>query len=241
MRRIVHVALAACAGGLAALCLRTVGAEEAYERGLAKATDAETDPAADLPGRVEAYEEAARRDPGESLYALRAAQIRLGRARRLSGRAQREELAAADALLDSAVAARPLDADVHAARAIASLLRRDAAAAGAEARESMRLAPWGLVALGTAQVVGLSGWRTERDPAFLRMALEAGARLDAWDRRESRRAFDDAFAAAGPELAADLAEATAGDAALRTFAVSAAARTRPEAAAAAAGDAGERR
>jgi hypothetical protein len=241
MRRLVHVALAACAGGLAAFSLRTVGAEDAYEQGLDKAADAETDPAADLPGRVEAYEEAARRDPGEALYALRAAQIRLSRARRLAGRAQREELAAAEALLASAVAARPLDADVHAARAIAALSRRDAATAAAEAREAVGLAPWGLVALGTAQKVGLSGWRSERDPAYLRMALAAGARLDAWDRRESRRAFDDAFAAAGPELAADLAEATAGDAALRAFAVSAAARTRPEAADAAAGDGGERR
>jgi hypothetical protein len=241
MRRLVHVALAACAGGLAAFSLRTVGAEQAFEDGLARAADAETDPAADLPGRVEAYEEAARLDPGESLYALRAAQIRLARARRLAGPAAREQLAAAERLLDGAAAARPLDADVHAARAVALRLRRDAAASVAEARAAILLAPWGLVALGTAQSVGLWAWRAERDPAYLRMALSAGARLDAWDRRESRRAFDDAFAAAGPSLAADLVEATAGEPALRAFAAASAARTRPEVAALVAGEGGDGR
>jgi hypothetical protein len=241
MRRLVHVALAACAGGLAAVSLRTVGAEEAYEAGLAKAADARTDPAADLPGRVEAYEEAARRDPGESLYALRAAQIRLARARRRDGTVVREELAAAERLLAGAAAARPLDADVHAARARALTLLRDAAGAAAEARAAMSLAPWGLVVLDTAQSVGLWAWRAERDPGYLRLALTAGVRLDAWDRRESRRAFDVAFEAAGPELAADLAEATSGDAALRAFAAAAAARTRPEAAAALAGAGGDGR
>jgi hypothetical protein len=116
-------------------------------------------------------------------------------------------------------------------RALAWLLRRDEKAAAHEARVAMSLAPWGLLVLDTARTVGLWGWRAERDPAYLRLALSAGARLDAWDRRESRRAFDEAFAAAGPELAADLVEATAGDAALRAFAASSAARTRPEAAA----------
>lgn len=231
MRRLVHVALAACAGGLAAASLRTVGAEEAFEAGLSRATDVDTGPAADLPGRVESYEEAARRDPGESHYALRAAQVRLSRARRLSGPAAREELSAAERLLVAAADARPLDADVHATRALAWRLRRDAKSAAAEARMAMSLAPWGLVALDTALTVGLWGWRAERDPSHLRLALEAGARLDAWDRRESRRAFDDAFAAAGAELAGDLVEATAGDEALRAFAASSAARTRPDAAA----------
>jgi len=228
IRRIVHVALAACAGGLAAASLRTVGAEDAFEAGLAKAADAETDPAADIPGRVEAYEEAARRDPGESLYALRAAQIRLSRARR-RGAAGRDDLAAAERLLAAAALARPLDADVHATHALALRLRRDAAAAAAEARAAVSLAPCGLVALETAQTVGLWAWRAERDPSYLRSALEAGARLDALGRgRETRRAFDAAFAAAGPELAADIAEATSGDDALRQFAESIAAPTNPE-------------
>lgn len=228
MRRIVHVALAACAGGLAAAALRTVGAEDAFEAGLAKAADAQTDPAADLPGRVEAYEEAARRDPGESLYALRAAQIRLSRARR-RGAAGREDLAAAERLLAAAVLARPLDADVHAALALALRQRGDAAAAAAEARKAVSLAPCGLVALETAQSVGLWAWRAERDPAYLRFAFESGVRLDVLGRgRESRRTFDAAFAAAGPELAADVAEATSGDDALRRFAESIVTRAEPE-------------
>src|SRR5262245_21673890 len=218
MRRIVHVALAACAGGLAAASLRTLRAEEAFEAGLAKAADAHTDPAADLPGRLEAYEGAVRRDPGESQYALRAAQIRLSRARR-RGAAWREDLAAAEALLAAAVAARPLDADVHAARALALRLRRDAAGAAAEARTAVSLAPCGLVALETAQSVGLWGWRELRDPSYLRFAFEAGTRLHSMGRgREVRRTFDAAFAATGPELAADIAEATAADPALREFA-----------------------
>ena len=241
MRPLVHVALAACAGGLAAASLRTVGAEEAFEAGLAKAADAETNPAADLPGRVEAYEEAVRRDPGESLYALRAAQIRLSRAGRLAGAARRDELAAAERLLDAASAARPLNADVHAVRALARLLRRDAKTAADEARAAMSLAPWGLLALDTAQSVGLAGWRAEQDPAYLRLALTAGMRLDPWDRRESRRAFDAAFEAAGPELAADLVEATAGDAALRAFAASSVGRTRPEVAAVVTAEGGDGR
>src|SRR5262245_63275048 len=142
MRRIVHVALAACAGGLAAASLRTLRAEEAFEAGLAKAADAHTDPAADLPGRLEAYEGAVRRDPGESQYALRAAQIRLSRARR-RGAAWREDLAAAEALLAAAVAARPLDADVHAARALALRLRRAAPGAAPAPRPPAPPAPRG--------------------------------------------------------------------------------------------------
>ena len=56
-------------------------------RGLARAGDTEVGPAADVPGRLEDYEEAMRRDPGEAQYALRAAQIRLTarRGRRVAG------------------------------------------------------------------------------------------------------------------------------------------------------------
>src|SRR5262245_46521593 len=145
MRRLALVALAACAGGLAAAALRTVSAEEAYEAGLAKAADVHTDPAADMPGRLEAYEEAARRDASESLYALRAAQIRLSRAIHADGGLVRAELAAAERLIASAGAARPLNADVHATRARAWMLRRVAPEAAREARTAISLAPQGLV------------------------------------------------------------------------------------------------
>src|SRR4051812_9230239 len=97
--------LIAAAGSLllAAAALRTVRAEAVYDfEGLQLASDPETSPAADLPGRLEAYEEAARRDPGEALYALRIAQIHLRRATARGASARRAELDAARDLLERA-------------------------------------------------------------------------------------------------------------------------------------------
>lgn len=227
----LHAARAAClAGGalLAAAALRTVHAEAAYEAGLALAPHEETPPFADVPGRLERYETALRRDPWEGLYALRAAQIRL---RRPSARepAERERI---DALLAHARALRPSDAEVHAEMGRAARAAGDPAAAAANARRALRLAPRGAPTLASSATLGLWAWRAASDPAHLRVALEAGASLreigsGAWGPR-----FREAFGRGGAGLAADVEEAAAGDPRLRAFAQEAARAANPALAAA---------
>jgi hypothetical protein len=226
-------ALLAAAG--AALCaaaaLRTAWAEWAYDReGLALGDDPEASPAADVPGRLEAFEEAARREPCEALYRLRAAQIRLRRVRR--GDVDRAELAAARASLAEAARLRPMDFRVRSTMARAARLADDPAAAVSEAAAALRLAPRAPGALYDAVAIDVWAWRRARDPAYLTAALRATRDLVSTGASNPTGALATAFASAGPDLAADLAQATSGDDSLRRVALEAARATRPEVAAA---------
>ena len=225
--RLAHLVAALGVALLAAAALRTLHAELAYVAGLARANDPQANPSADVDGRLADYEEAVRRDPGEALYRLRAAQIHLRRAGASLGAAQAEEVAAARELLGGAVRVRPLDAAVHATLAQADRFAGDPAAAVRSARLAVRLAPRAPGVLGTAISVGLWAWTSERDPSSLRLALAGGAGFASIGRTGIPEAFRTAFAQAGPDLAADLLEASAGDAALRAFAAEAVRPVRP--------------
>jgi len=94
------------------------------------------------------------------------------------------------------------------------------------ARDSAR-APGSLT---TALSVGLAGWREAGDPAALRLALTGARGLQRIDESNRTPVLETAFAQAGPELAADLIEATSGDAGLRAFAADRVRPVRPAAA-----------
>ena len=222
--RLLNVGVAAAALVVAAAALRTVHAELAYADGLAFAKDPHTSPAADLPGRLECYEEALRRDPGEALYALRAAQIRLFRAAPRGGPVDTAGLAPARDLLERAAAQRPLDSKIHATRAQLERAARNLRGAEREAWIAVRTAPRAPGPLTTALSVGLAAWRETGDPSYLRLALTGGHGLQRIDASNRLPVLAAAFAEAGPELAGDLLEATSGDAELRAYAAD---RVRP--------------
>jgi len=130
--RTLGASIAGAAALLALAAARTWWAESAYTAGLGTTAS----PAEDVPGRLERYEEARRRDPSEPLYALRAGQIRLGRAGRTEDPgARREELLAAAERLRESVRLFPLDSQAHAglAQALAGLGDDDGAIRHADA------------------------------------------------------------------------------------------------------------
>ncbi len=160
---------------LAAVAARTVRAELAYGAGLAP----HADPVRDVPGRLDAYEEAADLGPGNPLYALRAGQIRLMRAGR-SREARTTELAAAEAWFRRAVALHPVEARARAGLAQVLLARGEPDAAARESARSFRLAPRSPGVIGRSGAMFVLEWRRTRDPAALRGALrcaEAGERI----------------------------------------------------------------
>ncbi len=229
--RLALVVLAACAGVLAALAYVTFRAEEAFERGLSLAPGPPANPVADVPGRLEAYEEALRRDPGEALYARRAAQVRLRRARRADGTIDRDELNAAMALLVRAAELRPIDGTTHALLAQAHRMGRDAGSAVHAARTAVRMAPRSSFTLRNAMTIGLWAWRAAGSVDSLRFALESSAALVRIGESRATAEFAVAFAEPARPLTADLMEATLGDPALRTFAAEVTRATHPEVAA----------
>jgi len=228
--RAARIAAAVGAAALAAASLRTMHAEAAYETGLDASVDPRRSPALDLPGRLEAYEEAVRRDPGEELYVLRAGQVRLLRAVRRGGEIDGVELAAARGLLVRATELRPLDSRPRAQLARAARLAGDPDGAVAQARQAMALAPKAPGPMHVAVEIGLWAWRATGEPADLRTALAAGVALAGIGEESPDRAFAGAFAEARAGLAQDLVEATTGDAALAAYAVLAVRPVRPEAA-----------
>jgi hypothetical protein len=228
--RPARVVAAAGAALLAVSSLRTLSAETAYERGLDASVDPEESPALDLPGRLEHYEEAARRDPGEALYELRAGQVRLLRAARPGAAPDARELAAARASLERAAELRPLDYRPRAQLALASRIAGEPERAMHEARAAMAVGPRAPAALRTAVEVGLWAWSATGDASSLRTALVAGAALARLGESSAVRLFAPTFAAAGAGLAQDLVEATRDDAVLAAFAAAAARPVRPEAA-----------
>jgi len=136
--RVLRCAAAALALGLAAAAGRTWWAESAYTEGLG----ATASPSEDVPGRLERYEEARRRDPGEPLYALRTGQILLGRAEGAAAPpTRREGLLAAEPLLAESVRLFPLDSQSHAAWSQALAGLGDADLAIREADAALLLGP----------------------------------------------------------------------------------------------------
>lgn len=230
--RLPLVVVAAGAALLASEAYVTFRAEESYERGLSMTTGSPANPVADVPGRLEAYEEAFRRDPGEALYARRAAQIRLARARRADGAADPGELDAAVTLLQRAAELRPVDGSIHVVLAQAYRMRRDADAAVRAAETAVRLAPRNPFTLRGAIATGLWAWRGSGSTGALRLALLSSAALVRIGESGATAAFGPAFEESGRPLAADLLEATLGDAALRSFAADLTRASHPEAAAA---------
>jgi hypothetical protein len=228
--RLVHVGVAAAALYVTSAALRTVHAEIAYDAGLRVATEGKTGPAADLPGRLELYEEALRRDPDEATYALRAAQIRLFRAAPRGGPADVAALGPARDLLDRAAELLPLDSKIHATRAQLERAARNRNAAEREAWVAIATAPRAPGALSVAVSVGLAGWRESGDPSALRLALTGARGLGRIDESNRTPVLDTAFRDAGPELAADLVEATSGDPELRAYAAGRVRAVRPAAA-----------
>jgi hypothetical protein len=226
--RVARAAALVGAGLLVVATLRALYAEAAYESGLDLAVDPRIGPAQDVPGRLEAYEEAMRRDPGEPLYALRAGQIRLQRAARRDGSVDARELTDARGLLERASALRPLDSRPRAQLADAARLAGDAGGALRAAAEATALAPRAPGPMRVAVDVGLWAWRENGDPAALRTALAAGASLRDIGEASPDRAIVTAFGKAGADLAQDLVEATRNDRALAAYAAEAARPIRPE-------------
>ena len=226
--RLAHAAAAAGALALAAVCLRTYRAETAYGAGLALAERADASPGEDVPGRLEAYEEASRIDPGEGLYRLRTGQIRLQRAKRAPGVPDDAELAAAAAALDAAARTRPLDVRVHCGRVQLARARRDldgALRAVSAARAAAPISPAALLAASATQTWA---WRVTGDASHLRDALAAARDLDAIGEATAARELAADLRNSGHELAGDLAEAAAGDIGLLRFAARIVAPARPE-------------
>lgn len=213
---------------LAAMAVRIAYAESAYVAGLDLATHPDSLPSDDLPGRLEHYEEAFRRSPGEALYALRAGQIRLQRARRAGGTAGVAEIVAVRELLERARDLRPLDARIRATLAQAWRAHGDVEPALREARIAIRLAPCSPGILRTAMAVGVWAWHGRRDVAALELVLRAGMGVVRVGEKVLVPGLDEAIAAAGSDLAGDLFEATGRDPELLRFAADVVERTRPE-------------
>lgn len=180
--RAARVAAAAAALALAASEVRTWRAEQAYQRGV-RATDPRSgdevvdDVLRDVPGRLEAYEAAARIDPGEPLYALRAGQMHVLRAGRRPPPPDRgERVAAARELLERSLRALPLDSRAHDALAQAAVLDGDADGALRDSRRAVLLGRRRSSALEQASRRCAWAWRRTGDPDALRDAAEV-ARL----------------------------------------------------------------
>ncbi len=170
-RRSRLVAIAACA--LAAFfAWRAVGivrAERAYEAGIALAIDR---PETDLPGRLEAYDEAGAIEPGDATYALRAAQIRLARLVRAAPEARPALLEGARSDIQRALRRAPLDPRVQAVAAQIAQVDGDVLVARERADAAAVLGPRHPGALATAVRVHLWAFRRAKDPEALVRALE---------------------------------------------------------------------
>ncbi len=210
-RRAVCLFLAVAAGALSARAVSVASVESVYRRGLG-ITDK---PAEDLPGRLEAYEEAGARAPHVFEYRLRSAQIRLGRAAG-GGAGAAADVERALQHAQAAVAAHPLDAVARSVLADALLLSGRADEARTEATRALRLGPMHPGAQGAVARLGLDTWAVRGDVAFLRLALDAGALLDASDPaaegRQARRRAERACARRPGGALPDLLEAAGGDA-----------------------------
>jgi tetratricopeptide (TPR) repeat protein len=182
-----------------------------------------TRPSEDLPGRLEAYAEAARLDPREGAYRFRRGQILLDRARRDAA-----FLPEAESDLKAAAALRPIDPRVRSELAEVLLRRGDLQGARRESDIALRLGPRHRAVLARAVELRLRLWRVRRESEDLRAALSSVRTSDAIGDAQPARALARFVARSGPFVAADLLEATDGDPALRAFAARALAADYPD-------------
>ena len=195
------------AGAVAYLAWQRAYADSAYREGLGY-TDL---PAEDVPGRLEAYEEAIRRAPDAFTYRLRAGQILQARAEGRTGGAA-SDLHAASLHLRAAVALHPLDARARAALSKQLLLEGDVDAALVEARRAFELGPRHPSAQVAAVRVAVLCWSAFDRIDGLATALELDEHRATWlgVTRPPQEAIV-ALRAHADSALADLLEACAGD------------------------------
>ncbi len=138
---------------LASAAVRFLTAEISYGAGLGYGTA----PFRDLPGRLGHYEEAIRIDPDEPLYALRAGELLLERARR-DPAARGALLEAALAHLRRALVLDPIDARVRVGLAQALAAQGRLAESLEQAEVAVRLGPCWAGVLGAAAEIRLEAW-----------------------------------------------------------------------------------
>ena len=159
---------------LAARAAHRSHADSAYREGLGYTEF----PAEDVPGRLEAYEEALRRAPDTFLYLLRSGQIRLSRAAGAGDAGA--ELDLARSRLARAATVHPLDARARISIAQALLLDGDAVRALSEARIALALGPRHPTVQVAAVRLGIDAWRRNGDQQALGLALDAGVLRASW-------------------------------------------------------------
>lgn len=167
--RIVAVVTCVLASFFTWRAVEVVRAERAYEAGIALAIDR---PEMDLPGRLEAYDEAGRIEPGDATYALRAAQIRLARLVRATPEERAALLEGARADLARALQRAPLDPRVQVVAAQVAQVDGDVLVARERADAAAVLGPRHPGALAAAVRVHLWAYRRAKDPEALVRALE---------------------------------------------------------------------
>jgi tetratricopeptide (TPR) repeat protein len=214
VRRLADAAAAALALVLVAQAVPALRAEYVYGSALGYARPA-TD---DLPGRLAAYEEAARIDPGEAVYHLRSGELRLRRAKSQPG-ARRDQIDAALEHFRNAVRLNPLDARSRNGLAQALAARGESEAALEQVAASVRLGPSMKGVMARAIQTYLDAWERTGDGALLREALRLTRRVSELDegygrmlaglalRRSARDVQGDALEAlvAYPDLAREAA------------------------------------
>ncbi len=164
---------------LAARAAHRSYADSAYREGLGYTEF----PAEDVPGRLEAYEEALRRAPDTFLYLLRSGQIRLSRVAGANAAKSGDasaELDVARQRLTRAATVHPLDARARISIAQVFLLDGDAVGALREARVALALGPRHPTVQVAAVRLGIDAWRRSGDPEALGLALDAGALRASW-------------------------------------------------------------
>lgn len=195
---------AAAAAGLAIGAGLRSHADAAYRQGLGFTEF----PAEDVPGRLEAYEEAVRRDPRRFVYRLRAGQIHLSRARDDASATHAE---AASTHLQVAAAVHPLDARVHVALAQLAALQGDPDGALEALRRAVATGPRHPSVQAAAVRLALEIWSREGRVDALADALDHDALRVSWNTEAARlRVVEATLRRRRDSAVGDLLEACAG-------------------------------
>ncbi len=208
MRRAWLLVVAAAALALAFEGARIAWSDAKY-RGVLDAGDT---PVRDVPGRLEAFEEATRRRPGEFTYSLRSGQLRL--VRHVAGDGAAHELADATAHLQHAVEVHPLDPRGRIALARALGLADDSAGMVREVARAVLLGPRHGNVLREATALLTTEWRRTGLPDLLAWALEIEAERAAWSAQGPSRTAGGILAARGDQAQGDVVWAANGRAPL---------------------------
>jgi tetratricopeptide (TPR) repeat protein len=199
-----RVLAAAAAAALAVVAGLRAHADAAYRQGLGYTAF----PAEDVPGRLEAYEEAVRRSPRRFVYRLRAGQIHLARARDDDDAHHRE---AASEHLRVAVAVHPMDARVHVALAQLAVLEGDPDRALDALRRGVATGPRHPAVQEAAVRIALEIWSQEGRVDALADALDHDALRVGWNDAAPRlRVIDATLRQRRDRAVGDLLEACAG-------------------------------